>query len=486
MVALALALAQSLLTAQAPDVAALSQRASAAMKARDYKTAEGIYRQLRELLPEEPGIALNLGLALYSSGQHSPAVGQLNRFLEVHPNHASALLLVGICYQKLDRPSDAVQPLQRAADLDPGNDRIRLELGDALLRVLQPERALEEFRELARRDRTNPRAWLGLGLSYIALSTRAAEDLRSGFHRSPYGHLLSAHAAQARGRFRAAFAQYRAAQAIDPDMAGVHDEVALVYEALGHPEWAAAERAKRRDPKPCDQRVYECWFDSGDFASILVESEQIETPESLYWRARALGELARQAHDRILALPPSASAFRLIGSFEDLAGRPKDAVEAWKRATQLDPRNPQIHRNLLRSLQAAGMHEESIRASRALLVLRPDSAIARYYQGDALLQTGRAEEAIELLEQAVALSPADTNTRVSLATAYLAIGRGPEAIPHLDVALRAGDDERLLFQLSRAYQSAGRPADAKSALERRRSLVAGRAAVSVPDEVSPP
>ena len=484
--AVALTLVQGFAIGQPLDAPALAQQASAAMRARDFGTAERIYRQLAGLFPEEAGLALNLGLALYSSGKFSQAIEQLDRFLDVHPDHAQAWLLVGMSYQKLDTPSQAVQPLRRAVVLDPGDNVARLELADALLRSHQPQPARQEFARLVSRDRENPKAWLGLGLSYAELSRIAAQDLERTAPHSVYHQLLLAQSAQAQGRFRAAFARYRAAEAIDATVPGIHEAIAAVYQAAGHRDWARAELAKSVKEEPCDLRQLECWFESGAFDRILEESEESVTPEAMYWRARAFAEKAKQAHQRLLALPPSSAAFRLAGTIENLTGNPRDAVDAWRKAVEFEPGNPSLRVGLLRALRSAAMHEESIREAQVLVQQRPDSADGRFYSGDALLQLGRVEEAIPPLEEAVRLSSGDARMRASLATAYLSAGRGSEAIPHLQAALQGQENERLWFQLSRAYQAAGRSEDARVALERRGAAIAARRATPVPNEITAP
>ncbi len=486
MVAVALTLVQVFAFGQSVDATALAQEASAAMRARDFGTAERIYRQLAGLFPEEPGLALNLGLALYSSGKFPTAIEQLDRFLEARPDHAPAWLLVGMSYQKLDNPSKAIDPLRRTVMLDPRNNIARLELADALLRSHQPERARSEFSRLVNQDHDNPKAWLGLGLSYTELSSIAAEDLEHTAPNSAYHQLLLGQSAQAQGRFRAAFAHYRAAEAIDETAPGIHQAIAAVYEEAGHRDWARAELAKRVSVEPCDRRQLECWFESGAFDRILEASEEAMTPEALYWGARAFAEKAKQAHRRLLALPPSSAAYRLAGTIEDLAGNPRDAVDAWRKAVELEPGNLSLRVGLLRALSAAGLHEESIRESETLLTQRPDSADGRFYSGDALLQLGRLDEAIPRLEEAVRVSNGDASMRASLSTAYLSAGRGSEAIPHLEAVLQERENERLLFQLSRAYQAAGRPEDARVALQRRSAAISARTVTRIPNEITPP
>ena len=486
MAAVALTLVQGIAVGQPLDATALAQQATSAMRARDFGTAERIYRQLSELFPEEPGFALNLGLALFSSGKFPPAIEQLDRFIEAQPDHAPAWLLVGMSYQKLDNPSMAVGPLRKAVALEPGNDVARLELADALLRSDQPQPAAQEFSRLVSRDSGNPKAWLGLGLSYTELSKIAALDLERTAPKSAYHQLLLAQAAQAQGRLRSAFTHYRTAEAIDATVPGIHEAIAAVYREAGHRDWAQAELAKSAELEPCDSRPLECWFESGAFDKMLEASHEAVTSEALYWRARAFAEKAKQALTRLVALAPSSAAYRLAGTIEDLAGNPRDAAAAWRKAVELEPRNLSLRVGLLRALRSAGLHEESIREAEAILEQRPDSADGRFYAGDALLQLGRVEEAIFPLEEAVRLSNGDANMRASLSTAYLSAGRGSEAIPHLEAALQARENERLLFQLSRAYQAAGRPEDARIALERRSAAIAARSVTTAANEITAP
>lgn len=484
--ALAFAISSLLASGQGEDPSALARQASTAMKSGRFETAERIYRDLVREFPAEPGLGLNLALAQYSSGKFEEALKHFRRFLEAHPDHAPAWLLVGVSHQKLDRPAEAVQPLQRAVKLDPGNRIAKLELADAFLRSGKPDRAASAFLELARIEGSNPKAWLGLGLSYTELSRSAAETLERTAPRSAHHQLLLAHSAQAQRRYRAAFRHYRAALAVDPASPGAHEAVAEIYREIGRSDWADTELAKVPRKAPCADRKMECWFEAGNMDGILSDSESKSTAEFLYWRARALGAMAREAHQQLLSLPPSAAGFRLLASIEDLNGRASDAAAAWRRAVEMEPADTALRRGMLRSLNAAGMYQESIREAEALLQLRPKSAVGRFYLGDAMLELGRVDEAIPVLEAAARIDAADNRIRVSLATAYLRAGRGADAIPHLEAALRGGDDERLLFQLSRAYQLAGRPDEARAALERRRTALAGRGALPTADEITPP
>lgn len=470
---------------QSAGDADLLRQAKEAMQARQFHAAERIYARLLESRPAEPGLILNLGLARFSQGNSIEAVESFQRFVRLQPDHAPAWLLLGVAQQRLDRPAEAVPALERALELDPGNGTARLELADALLRSGRPREALGAFQALARLDASKPQVLLGLGLSYTELSRADAAALARTAPQSAYHSLLLGHAAQAQRRDRAAFAHYRAAIAKDPRAPGAHERIAEIYREAGRDDWARTELAKLPSEAPCEARQFECLFEARDFDGLLGAAGGRETPAALYWRARAYAEKARLTHADLLALPPSASSYWLLASIEDLAGRPRAASDAWRHAIALEPSNPSLRRSLLRSLDAAGLHEEALQAAEALLELRPGDPEGLHYAGRALLESGRVAEAIPRLESAVQGDSSSVRSRAALATAYLRSGQGSKAIPHLERAVDIQPDDGLLFQLARAYQGAGRSAEARAALQRRQSILSAQR-TDVANEITPP
>lgn len=483
--ALAVGLLAAVAVGQSPDQADLVRQAKQAMEARQFRTAERIYSRLLANRPSEPGLILNLGLAQFSQGNNIEAVETFQRFVGLQPDHAPAWLLLGLTQQRLDRPAEAVPALKRALELDPDNATARMELADALLRSGRPRQALDAFQALTQLDAEKPKVLLGLGLSYTELSRADATALARTASESAYHSLLLGHAAQAQRRDRAAFAHYRAAIATDPYVPGAHERIAEIYRGTGRDDWAMAELAKLPSALPCEARQLECLFEAQDFDGLLGVAGERGTPEALYWRARAYAEKARLTHEELLALPPSASAYWLLASIEDLASRPREASDAWRRAIELEPSNPTLRRNLLRSLSAAGLHEETLREAEALLELRPGDPAGLHYAGDALLESGRVDEAIARLESAVEVDSSSVSSRASLATAYLRSGQGAQAIPHLERAVDIQPDDGLLFQLARAYQAAGRTPEARAALQRRQAILSKQRA-DVANEITPP
>src|SRR6266545_4234111 len=81
-----------LLLAQADRLAEQSQQAKQAMAVGRFEEAAVIYRELITNLPDNPGLGLNLGLALHSSGDFAGAIRSLENAVKLDPRLAPAWL----------------------------------------------------------------------------------------------------------------------------------------------------------------------------------------------------------------------------------------------------------------------------------------------------------------------------------------------------------------------------------------------------------
>src|ERR1700733_6860420 len=95
---------------QSADWAAKSQEAKQAMTTGRFQDAVNIYRKLVLAFPDNPGLAMNLVLALHSASQYPDAIVQFRSAVKLQPQLAPAWFLLGVDLQKLNRPAEAVQP----------------------------------------------------------------------------------------------------------------------------------------------------------------------------------------------------------------------------------------------------------------------------------------------------------------------------------------------------------------------------------------
>jgi tetratricopeptide (TPR) repeat protein len=92
----------------------------------------------------------------------------------------------------------------------------------------------------------------------------------------------------------------------------------------------------------------------------------------------------------------------------DRLGKLEEAIEAYRKATEIKPDYAQAWNNLGVSLDRLGRLEEAIEVYRKATEIKPDYADAWYNLGVSLGRLGKLEEAIEVLRQALEIAPDNT------------------------------------------------------------------------------
>lgn len=478
--------------AQPADLAAMSQQAKQAMQTGNYSAAISLYKQLTKALPDNPGIAFNLGLALHSAGEYAPAVQQFERVTKLQPQIPAAWFMLGIDFQKLNRPADAIRPLEHCLKADPSNGAARLELGDALFSTRRFSDAATAFGQLAETDASNPKVWLGLGLAWSSLAGEAFDNLQDSFPDSVYLQLLAAQSRADQHQYRSAYQLYRQALKVDPGLLEAHQAIAEIYRATGHADWAKAENnlAHGFDSSDCVNTSLRCLYLQGQYAQLVAAAKPSKTAESFYWQARAYRELAMAAQQKLTDLPPSAELHQMMAIVYDMRELYPDAAREWRETLKLQPENRNFKRKLAWSLSGSGEWTATAEIAKELLAAEPDSAELRRLMGDALLNLQQPEQALPHLKKAVLLDPANPASQASLGRSYLLIGDSQNAIPHLEKALSADRDGTLLYQLAQAYRALGQREKAAAILaqykNRKAAFDARKTTQEEENQITPP
>ena len=477
---------------QSDDLAMKSQRAREFMADGKFAEAVPLYRELNQAVPNNPGLLLNLGMALHMAGDERNSVPQLEAAVKLDPKLAPAWLFLGAARLQLGRVPTAVEALKMVLGLQPDHRGALEMLAGALLSLDRAAEAADQYRKLADLDPESSPAWFGLGRSYESLSVRTFDKLQKTAPESVYWLALVGEARLREQQFSSAFYLYRQALVKMPTMRSLHAAIAEIYRKTGHPDWANVEEEKERQlPQPdCRTQTFECEFRAGKYSALVVSAQGGNTPESHYWRSRAYNELALQAFTRLGQLPPSREHHELKAHIYSGQKRYAEAADEWKEARKFSPGDPQIQKQLAISLKFSQDYAGALPLFQDLLRRRPESAELGYLVGDTLLDLQRAEEAIPLLKRAVDRDPKLLAAHKSLARADLAAGNAAEAIPHLKVALATDEDGSLHYQLARAYQTNGQPGLAEQVLadyqKLQRSAAAAREVSKQEVEITPP
>ncbi len=439
------------------------------MAAGRFDEAAALYAEIVRALPSEPGMLLNLGMALSMAGRPREAIPHLEAALRLRPELIPASLFLGAARMELGQASRAVEPLRKVVAAQPENrDALRM-LADALLSLQRYEPAVRHFRKLSELAPQEPRAWYGLGRSYEGQAREAFAGLQRSAPDSPYLLLLVAEAMAAQGKVSNAFRLYREALEKRPGLPEPHEAVARIYEQTGHPEWAAVEREKsRRIPAlDCRSSSLECDFRAGRYPAILAAPAPVASAERRYWLSRAAGELARAAFARLGDLPPSPEAMLLrVEGFRAQRQPPGELIEELKTAVAAWPEDIRIRRELATLLYHVHNEEAARPLLEDLLKREPESAELAFMLGQTFLQTQEAPKAVPLLAKAVKLDPKLLPAQAALGRAQLEIGEAAQAIPHLEAARPTDTDGSVHYQLARAYRATGQIDLASQALAR--------------------
>ncbi len=143
----------------------------------------------------------------------------------------------------------------------------------------------------------------------------------------------------------------------------------------------------------------------------------------------ALLAIALAAH----AAQPAPSAAQAIAL--DRQGRYADAAQAWRVATEHDPKDAAAFASLGLDLARLGKYPEAVTAYRKALRLDPHILGLQLDLGLALFKQGKLDEAIPPLRQAVAAAPQSEQAAILLGMSYYGTQHFAQALPYLHAAV---------------------------------------------------
>jgi len=457
---------------QIDTLALKSQQAKQLMAEGHFEQAISLYRELNKAVPNNPGLKLNLGMALHMAGKKREAIPELQQAVKLDPKMTPAWLFLGTTRLQLGETVAAVKALRTVLELQPDQQQARQMLADALVSLHRAEEAAVEYHRVTDEDPKNAQAWYGLGRSYESLSSGTFEKLQGSAPESAYVLSLLAEARLREQQFSSAFFLYRLALERMPNLRGLHSGLAEIYRRTGHSEWAETE--EQREAKlpllDCHSATPECQFITRKYGELIGTAKSANTPESFYWMTRAYNELALNAFDQLGPLPPSAELHELKAHIYNSQKKYSEAASEWQKALQLSPNDTQVKKELAISLKLGENYSQALPLFQELLQQQPNSAELSYLLGDTLLDLQRPVEAIPLLKQAATRDPKSLAVHKALARSQLATGKTLEAIPHLKVALASDEDGTLHYQLAQAYRATGQIELANKMLKEYQSL----------------
>jgi tetratricopeptide (TPR) repeat protein len=152
-------------------------RGAEALEKRDWPAAVTALRKAIDLAPENALIRLNLGTALYLSGQAREALEQFQAAVRLSPTLPKAHYSIGVIMETIGRDDQAIEEFSAAVKNDSGFVEARLQLADALRRTGRPADSLPHYAEVIKTNPAASAAHFGYAMALVRLGRyRQARD----------------------------------------------------------------------------------------------------------------------------------------------------------------------------------------------------------------------------------------------------------------------------------------------------------------------
>ncbi|MGO9796021.1 MAG: tetratricopeptide repeat protein [Terracidiphilus sp.] len=275
-----------------------------------YKEAVPLYQMALKLGPEISSIKLNLGLALFKSGDLQQSIEIFIELLNSQPLDSPQAMrlttLLGMAHYGLGEYAEAIPYLKDAAGADAQNLELKLVLAHSCLWAQQYECVLDVYHEI------------------LVLDPNSAE-----------AYMLAGEALDARKDRAGAIQEFRAAIQANPKELGVHLNLGYLLWAQSQFQEAKAEFQAELDNSPNDAQAM----------TYLGDTEvHLNQPEA-----------AQQLLEKAGEIEPGIALIHLdLGIVYSDSGRRDDAVRELKLADTLEPDNQNVHWRLGHIYEIAG------------------------------------------------------------------------------------------------------------------------------------
>jgi putative PEP-CTERM system TPR-repeat lipoprotein len=413
--------------------------------------SKAAFEQAIQLDPAFVQPKLNLARVEIATRAYDAAAARLGAILKDNEKNTDAMAEMALLSERRGQEPEAQRWLEKATDLSGSKDtRWALALSDFHLRRGSPAPALEAVKKAAAKAPDD----LPVLLAY------ARAQIANGDSVGAKGSLTSA----------TRVAAYNPAQQV---------EIALLQMAVKNWEGAKYSLDKALSTTP-------------DFLPAMALMSEVELRQGEPARAE------QRAREIVAKYPKRAVGLSLLGDVAQSRGQAAQALEAYRRAHQLEP-SSQTFSQLYRALAnqdggkpALSLAEQWVKAqpkdidgqkalanayARAgqlpaakaayanLLKLTPDDSDALNNLANVLLRL-KDPEGIKLAEQAVAKAPANYNAIDTLGWALFQAGQTDRALQLLrDARLRQPASPEIRYHLAAVLAKTGRQTEAREELE---------------------
>lgn len=363
-----------------------------AMVRQDWAAADRAFRESLRLQPQAVPARLGLAELAFRTGDLAQAGRHIDEALRLDPERSEVLAAKGRHLALQGKLTEAANTLSKAAERDPRAIRPRMDLADMLVSRSEHRQAIDLYRQVLAIDGRHAGARFALGVALRETGDRdaAVRELRAAIGLAPEAaraHVELARTEFQRRRFTEALSAADAAVAVKPTPVEAWLVHADALEATGRVDDALRSLASAAQAAP---RAAAPHLRTG---MIEHQRGRLDAAEQAYRRALDLDRRQPVALNNLAAI----ALARKTGLAE---------AEGWAReATRLNPRAAHLQHTLGEVLRAQGKTADALAAYEAAASLLPGDARLAFHHGRALAEAGQKDRAREVVRAALEKDP---------------------------------------------------------------------------------
>ncbi|MGD1082331.1 MAG: tetratricopeptide repeat protein [Candidatus Sulfotelmatobacter sp.] len=310
------------------------------------------FKAILDLDPKNVDAHGNLGTVVFFQGDYTNAIPQLRAALKLRPTLWRTAALLGMAEKRTGDVDGAKHDLEKAfANLT--EEKVRTETGMELIEIYSRSGDLDKAASiiaiLKKLNPTDPNVLYSAYRLYSDLADESLLSLSVVAPKSARMHQALAHELAERGNTAEAIENYRAAIKLDPQIPGIHFELAEMLNVVDTPESKQEAEAE-----------YKAAIQANPF------DEQSEC---------RLGDLALRANDL------------------------KTASEDYTKAVQLQPNDPEANIGLAKVMMALDQRQKAEALLQHAIQADPTNAVAHFRLSTIYRESGRFDEAKQEIEE---------------------------------------------------------------------------------------
>ena len=310
------------------------------------------FKAILALDPTNVDVHGNLGAVLFFQGAYADALPQLRAAVKSRPTLWKTRALLGIAEKRTGDIEGARRDLEKAFP-NLQEEKIRTDTGMELIEVYSVQGELDKaaatIATLRRLSPTDPAILYSAYRLYTDLADDSLLTLSVVDPKSARMHQAMAHELAKRGSTAEAIDNYRAALKLDPQLPGLHFELAEILSTLGTVEGGKEAESEYK---------------------AAIESNPLDAQSEC-----RLGDIAFRADDL------------------------KTASERYSRGLELQPNDPEANIGLAKVLMSLDQPQKAEALLKHALQLDPTSAVAHFRLSTIYRTSGRTAEAKQELEE---------------------------------------------------------------------------------------